>query len=298
MKQFRAYLLEQKAHFTALILAVLLSLGVTAPATAEVTDAPECKAGQTRVISMNLRCKDDFYGKVKDRARFAVAILEAYAPDSFGVQEATAQWLALLDEALGETYSRVGESRDSTKNTEYSAVYYRTDKFDLLDSGTSWLSETPDAAGSKSFLSSLPRICTWAVLQNKETGKVYTHLNTHLDHVLECTRQKQAAVFVKKAKELEASGPVVCTGDFNTEEGAKAYRVVAAEFDDAKLIADETDSGKTFHDYGRELFSKSKPIDFVFVSRGTPVSRYRIIDTMVNGMYYSDHYALCADIEL
>lgn len=298
MKQIQAFLLDRKAHVTALVLAVLMSIGAFAPAKAEITDAPAREDGQTRVISMNLRCKDDLYGKVENRAGFAVAVLKAYAPDSFGVQEATAQWLGLLDAALGDTYARVGVGRDSTKNTEYSAVFYRKDKFELLDSGTSWLSETPEEAGSKSFLSSLPRICTWATLKNKETGRVYTHLNTHLDHVLESTREKQAEVFVAKAKELEKRGVVVCTGDFNTEEGAKAYCVVAAAFDDVKQTAAETDSGKTYHDYGRALFSKNKPIDFVFVSRGTPAARYRIVDTMVQGMYYSDHYAICADLAL
>ena len=249
-----------------------------------------------RAVSFNLRCKDDLYGKVKDRAAFVAETLRAYAPDSFGVQEATAQWLRLLDAALGETWARVGEPRDSTRNTEYSAVYYDKTVWDLLDSGTIWLSETPATPGSRSFASSFPRIATWATLKSKATGAVYTHLNTHLDHVLEYTREKQAAVLVKQIETLEQKGPVVCTGDFNTEEGARAYRVVAAALDDTKTTAAETDSGKTFHNYGRPLLSKRKPIDFIFVTKGTPVLRYKIIDNTADGMYLSDHFGLCADL--
>ena len=282
---------------TALVLAIFMSLGSFTPSVIEITDAPDRTDDTTRILSFNVRCKDDIYGSVQNRSRFILAALNAYAPDSFGVQEATEDWLALLQAGL-PAYAFVGEPRNNAKNTEYSAVFYRTDKFDLLDSGTQWLSETPDQPGSKSFLSSFPRICTWATLQNKETGRVYTHLNTHLDHLLEYTRTRQAAVLVEKIEALSACGPVVCTGDFNTEEGAKAYSVVAAALDDTKFTAAESDDGPTFHNYGRKLFSKAKPIDFIFVTKGTPVARYKIIDNMVEGMYLSDHYGLCADIVL
>ncbi|MBQ4207648.1 MAG: endonuclease/exonuclease/phosphatase family protein, partial [Clostridia bacterium] len=276
--------------------AVLMSLSLFAPDAVVITDVPDRPENAVRVVSFNVRCKDDLYGKVEHRGAFLCEAIRAYAPDSFGVQEATAQWLSLLDDALGDVYARVGEPRNSAKNTEYSAVYYNKNVYTLLDCGTRWLSETPDEKGSKSFYSSYPRICTWATLQNKQTGRVYTHLNTHLDHLLELTREKQAQVLVGEIERLEKTGPVVCTGDFNTEEGACAYRVVAAALDDTKTTAAETDSGKTFHNYGRPLLSKRKPIDFIFVTKGTPVLRYKIIDNTADGMYLSDHFGLCADL--
>ena len=273
-----------------------MSLSLFAPDAVVITSVPDRPENAVRAVSFNVRCKDDIYGKVENRGVFIAEAIRAYAPDSFGVQEATAQWLALLDNALGDTYARVGEPRNSAKNTEYSAVYYNKNVYTLLDAGTRWLSETPDEKGSKSFYSTYPRICTWATLQNKQTGLVYTHLNTHLDHLLETTREKQAQVLVGEIKRLEQTGPVICTGDFNTEEGAKAYKVVAAALDDTKLTAQETDSGQTFHNYGRLLLSKQKPIDFIFVTKGTTVLRYKIIDNTVHEMYLSDHYGLCADV--
>ena len=295
MEEIRIFYKERLAHLTALVLAVLMSLSLFTPEAIEVTDVPPRTENAVRVISFNVRCKDDIYGKVKYRAAFVAETIKAYAPDSFGVQEATKQWLDLLDAALGDRYDRVGEPRNNASGTEYSAVYFDKTVYDLLDFGTLWLSETPEKPGSKSFYSSYPRICTWATLQNKQTGLVYTHLNTHLDHLLEYTREKQADVLVKQIEALEARGPVVCTGDFNTEEGAKAYKVVAAALDDTKMTAAETDSGKTFHNYGR-LIAKEKPIDFIFVTKGTPVLRYKIIDNTVQGMYLSDHYGLCSDL--
>ena len=297
MERLLAFLKDRRAHLTALVLAVLTSLSLYTPGPVTVADVPPRAEDAVRAVSFNVRCKDDLYGKVTDRAGFVAETLRAYAPDSFGVQEATAQWLRLLDAALGDRYARVGEPRDSTRSTEYSAVFYDKTVYDLLDSGTIWLSETPNKPGSKSYASSFPRIATWATLQHKQTGLVYTHLNTHLDHLLEYTREKQAEVLVRQIETLQQAGPVVCTGDFNTEEGARAYKVVAAALDDVKFTARETDSGKTFHNYGR-LIAKEKPIDFIFVTKGTPALRYKIIDNTANGMYLSDHYGLCADLAI
>ncbi len=285
-----------KKKIIPLVLALMMTLGSYAPAKIEITSAPEKSESSVRILSQNLRCNNDLYGFVKNRALFVSEMLKNYEPDSFGVQEATETWLTLLDEALGEKYARVGEPRDNAKNTEYSAVYYRTDKFELLDEGTIWLSKTPEKFGSKSFFASMPRICTWATLKNKETGFVYTHVNTHLDFLVEYTRSKQAEVLLSKIGELQKAGPLVCTGDFNADERDETYEKMTASLDDSRLLAKETESGKTFHNYGRgDLFHKTA-IDFIFVSKGTEVERYKIIKDTVDGMYLSDHYGIMADI--
>ncbi len=285
-----------KKKIIPLVLALMMTLGSYAPAKIEITSAPEKSESSVRILSQNLRCNNDLYGFVKNRALFVSEMLKNYEPDSFGVQEATETWLTLLDEALGEKYARVGEPRDNAKNTEYSAVYYRTDKFELLDEGTIWLSKTPEKFGSKSFFASMPRICTWATLKNKETGFVYTHVNTHLDFLVEYTRSKQSEVLLSKIGELQKAGPLVCTGDFNADERDETYEKMTASLDDSRLLAKETESGKTFHNYGRgDLFHKTA-IDFIFVSKGTEVERYKIIKDTVDGMYLSDHYGIMADI--
>ena len=66
--------------------------------------------------------------------------------------------------------------------------------------------------------------------------------------------------------------------------------------DDSRLVAKETESGKTYHNYGRGDIFHSTAIDFIFVTKGTPVERYKIIKDTVDGMYLSDHYAIMADI--
>ena len=253
----------------------------------------------TRVMSFNVRCVDDEEGSIHTRSQIVTAILDQYAPDSFGVQEATPAWLKIIDKELGDKYARVGEGRSPIEMfTEYSCVYYLKDKYNLIDSGTIWLSETPEKKYTKSFDSKHNRIATWAVLEDKETGVRYTHLNTHLDHVLESTRVEQTKVLLNKVRELELSGTVICTGDFNTYETAEAYSIMSGAMSDAKLAAKNSDTGITFHKYGTIEEHKDGAIDFIFTTNGIEVETYKIIRNTFKGYYPSDHYPIVADIIL
>lgn len=280
----------------ALFLSLFMTLGVYTPENTEIENVPEKSEDALRIVSFNVRCRDDLYGSVKGRSQLIVAALKQYKPDSFGVQEATQQWLDIFEAELGEEYGCVAQMRDGEKDSEASAVYYLKEKFELVDSGTMWLSETPDVFASKLPLSGCTRVATWATLKEKASGKIYIHVNTHLDHILEDVRVEQVKILETKIEELKAQGyPVICTGDFNTYEGDEAYNEMVTCLKDSKHLAAETDEGKTYHNYGKEFF-KTKPIDFVFVSEGVTVNRYKIIDEKINMMYLSDHYGVCVDV--
>lgn len=280
----------------AIILSFFMTLGIYTPAEKKIRNVPEKEEESLRIISFNVRCADDLYGSVKGRSQLVTSAIRQYKPDSFGVQEATPRWLDAIDAELGDDYACVAQLRDDTDGAEASAVYYLKDKYELLDSGTMWLSETPEVFASKLEKSGCTRVATWATLKDKTSGKIYTHLNTHLDHLLEEVRVEQVKILETKIEELKAQGyPIVCTGDFNTYEGDEAYNEMITCLNDSKYLAADTDKGKTFHDYGLVLF-ENRPIDFVFVSEGITVNRYKIIDEKINMMYLSDHYGICVDL--
>jgi endonuclease/exonuclease/phosphatase family metal-dependent hydrolase len=258
---------------------------------------PEKSSEAVRIMSFNVRCRDDKAGSVHNRSKIVTAIIDQYAPDSFGVQEATGKWMDILSENLGEKYAFVGEARDeSGYDSELSAVFYLKDKYNLIDEGTIWLSETPEVKYTKSFDSACHRVASWAVLENKETGERYTHLNTHLDHVLEETRTAQIGVFIDKLTELQKDGNVVCTGDFNTEPTSEAYAKMLQVTNDTQSVAETTDSGLTFHNYGTIAEGTSGPIDYIFAPKDVKVENYKIIRNTAKDMYPSDHYPIIADI--
>ena len=258
---------------------------------------PEKSDEATRVMSFNVRCKSDPEGSINNRSKLVAAVIDQYAPDSFGVQEANSKWMRILKKEFGDRYAYVGQPRDYYGPfSEYSAVFYLKDKYNLIDEGTIWLSETPEKKYTKSFDSTCFRIATWAVLEDKETGVRYTHMNTHLDHVLESTRDGQAGVLLTKLEELQAQGNVIVTGDFNAYPDEDVYKRMVAVTDDVAFTAKTADSGITYHAYGKKEDNGQGAIDFIFTSKGVKADTYKIIRNTVEGMYPSDHYPIVADV--
>ncbi|CAF1633774.1 unnamed protein product, partial [Adineta ricciae] len=98
------------------------------------------KGGATalRVMTYNIRYDTTADGPNQWRYRKAkvVQLIKDRTPDLFGVQEALAGQMMDLQTAL-PTYRHYGVGRDDGKTKgEYSAIFYRADRFDLLKSGT------------------------------------------------------------------------------------------------------------------------------------------------------------------
>jgi len=104
-----------------------------------------------------------------------------YMPDTFGVQEASSTWMSYLINQLGDIYAHVGKGRDGGSSGEHSAIFYRKDRFELIETGTKWMSDTPDVV-SKVSESSLNRIFTYAILLDKNSNTEIMYVNTHLEH--------------------------------------------------------------------------------------------------------------------
>lgn len=282
----------------ALIMALLMNTCLV-PYDKLIVKCVPCKSDETvRIVSQNLRYADDLFGSVENRSKLFLRLIEEYNPDSFGVQEATQQWMAILGDKLRDEYDFVCQMRDEEEVSEASAVFYKKDKYELIDSGNIWLSYTPDVPYSKLQIAALPRIATWVVLKNKETGEAYTHINTHLDNVGDETRTYQAEFLNDKINELLSLGyPLVCTGDFNDSEKSNMYTEMTKNLFDSRKTAKISDFFRTFHDYGNPTVG-IMPIDFIFVSENIKVNRFKIIKEQIGGMYYSDHYGIMADIVL
>ncbi len=267
--------------------------------TVKANPVPEMHSdAKLRIISFNLRCTGEGDTSVETRYPLMCAQLLEFAPDSMGLQEATPQWMELLKEELKDKYGFVGVGRDDGKNKgEYGPVFYLKDKYELLDSGTIWLSAKPNKAGSRFLGSACVRICTWVVLKNKESGETYSHINTHLDHVSEKARLKQTDVLLKKIGELKKYGPIVCTGDFNVYENSDVYRKMCDNMTDAKYAAPVTENHGTFHAYRNDNLEGVSPIDFAFIANGFEALTYRVIKDKINGLHLSDHYGLSVELK-
>lgn len=279
-------------------LSFLMNLFFWIPFDYGVKNIPEKPEENVRVMSYNVRCANDLYGSVNVRSRLVIKQIKEYLPDSFGVQEATEKWMKILNKKLGEIYDCVSVFREEGDGAEASAVFFLKEKYELKDSGTIWLSDTPEEVGSKFEDSGCPRIATWAVLKNKQTGESYTHINTHLDHMGDEARVKQAEILCKKIQQLLKKGEkLICTGDFNAGESSVVYEEMLGTLIDSKYSAENSDEGITYHDYGRRE-EGNEPIDYIFTTDNIVSSTYKIIREKIWGMFPSDHYGICVDFSL
>ena len=90
-------------------------------------------------------------------------LLQSEKFDIFGAQEPYLTQIKDIEPFL-DGYTWVGENVIGDKTAQrrhYNPVFYRKDKFEVLDMGSFWYSETPSAPGSKGWDSYSPRMCNW-----------------------------------------------------------------------------------------------------------------------------------------
>ena len=249
-----------------------------------------------KILSFNLLCAGKGHRIWQNRVPLVCSIIKEYKPSSFGVQEAHWEWMQALCENLPE-YDYVGVGReDGDKDGEFAAVFYLKDKFTASEYGNFWISETPEVP-SISWDSACTRMATFVKLTDKENGDSYVHFNTHLDHVGRVAQVNGAKMIQEKAASF-GGVPVVCTGDFNIPQGSDCYEtMISANMGDSRTMAPDTDDCYTFHGFDPEKHRSI--IDFVFVDKATvkPLN-FKVINKKVDGEFYSDHYAVYADVEL
>ncbi len=216
-----------------------------------------------------------------ERIERVLTMIRKHMPDTLGVQEASETWMEALRQGLGEEYAPVGVGRDSGGKGEHSAIFYRTACFTVVESGTKWLSSTPDVV-SKVEGSICNRVFTYAILRRNSDEKQFLCINTHTDHTKDGNvRLEQVKVlmeFVKHYSDL----PVVISGDFNdTALQPSIQYVLNSGMKNASKLAFEASDTPTF---------KTSVIDYFFLSADDfSVYTYAVDDALIDGEAPSDH---------
>lgn len=182
---------------------------------------------------------------------------------------------------------------DDTENGkgEFSAIFYNTDKFNKIRSGTFWLSKTPEKA-SRSWDALLNRICTFILLENKKSGIKFWVFNTHFDHKGVTARKKSAELIIKKIKQTNKQNlPVFLMGDFNLNPTELPIKYIASKLNDSKSISNQTyGPAATFNGFDVCKIPSNR-IDYVFVSKNNIlIKKYAVIADVNELKYPSDHF--------
>lgn len=255
----------------------------------------DTESKKIKIMSQNMRYTDDPNGNsITERAPRFLQLVEMYQPDIIGTQETTIRWNDYFRKSFKDIYGMVGCSREGRDafTGEWSTILYRLDRFELLDSDTFWLSKTPQTV-SKVSGSQCYRICTWALLKDKNTGETFVMANTHLDHSTDQIRSEQLVYLFNGLSDLMEQYPIYLTGDFNASPNSNAYNKAAEKFIDSHVEALEnrSDISHTFDSYGSHNGSR---IDYCFYNDRSIAIWYKILNEQFGG-YVSDHYGIITE---
>jgi endonuclease/exonuclease/phosphatase family metal-dependent hydrolase len=212
------------------------------------------------------------------RAPMVTQLVGFHDFDIIGMQELLHNQVEDILRSLPQyAYSGVGRDDGATKG-EYSPIFYKTERFELLKDGHFWLSDREDYP-NKGWDAALPRICCWVYLQDKLNKKKIWFFNLHMDHVGVEARKNSAKLILSKIEKMCGQDAVVLTGDFNIDQTNEGYKLLARSgvlFDSYEQAKMRYVPNGTFNDFKANLVSNSR-IDHVFVSRAFVVDRYGVL---------------------
>ncbi|MBQ5817956.1 MAG: endonuclease/exonuclease/phosphatase family protein [Bacteroidaceae bacterium] len=247
---------------------------------------------ELKIISYNIRTlARDGENSWQFRKHATKNMIELHKPDAFGLQEAMLPHMQYIDSVCPQ-YARVGVGRsDGKEGGEFVTIYYNKERFDLLDSGTFWLSETPDQV-SRGWDAALPRITTWVKLRDKATKRKFFYFNTHFDHKGTTARVESSKLIVEKIREIAGKkAAVVLTGDFNIESENEALQPLYDNMSAARRCAPITDNKGTYNGWG--LVKRYPVIDHIFYGgRKVKCNAFRTLDGDYGAKFISDHFPL------
>jgi len=264
-------------------------------------------ADVVRIMTWNIRYNnpgDGVHAWEKRRDALLSYVLSR-KPDILCIQEGLNDQVAFLKEGL-RGFDMRGVGRDDGKTEgEYSAIYFDTARFDLLDYGTYWLSPTPDVPG-KGWDAALPRIVTWVRLADSSAARTFFVFNTHFDHQGVEARGKSAELLRRKIGEIARRSPAIVAGDFNAVETDPPYLILTSpdlpgpRLEDAQLVSLSPHEGPkaTFTGFELKDPDPGERIDYLFVTRSLQVLSHTTCDARRKEGFLSDHLPVVAEIAL
>jgi len=272
----------------------LILLSVTA------LSAENKKRTTLHVSSFNLRMDTPGDGENAwpHRKEMVKGLIRFHDLDIIGTQEG---FKHQLDDVLKlGNYAYVGAGRDDGKDAgEHSAIIYKKERFYLLESGNFWFSETPEVPGKGWDATCCNRICSWAKLKDKHTGKECYVFNSHYDHQGQEARKNSSRLLIEKIKKIAGNTPVFATGDFNATPDAEPIKIIhdSGLLRDSYLVTGEPPYGTvgTFNSFRLDAPMENR-IDYIWVTPQITVKKYGVLNDMQYGRFPSDHFPVVIEV--
>ena len=252
---------------------------------------------QISAMSFNIRYDNpnDGENQWSERKESAVSLISEYDPNFIGIQEGLIPQLGYIDNGL-QDYTYIGVGRDDgAQKGEYTAIFYDTTKFSLIEQNTFWLSKTPDEV-SVGWNASMERICTYGHFTDRNTGKNIYVFNTHFDHIGRKARNNSSKLILLTIKRLGVTDScLIVMGDFNSLPNEKPIKILSNTFDIPLSLNHEFPKGPwgTYNGFNAEIFPTER-IDYIF-SKNLSLNQYLHINAKrISGLCVSDHLPVFA----
>lgn len=233
------------------------------------------------------------------RRLFLSETLLKHFPDVIATQEGRFHQLKDLENLL-EDYDLVDQHRSWIGERMYPTLFIKKNRFEFLQSGDIWLSETPEIAGSLSFESTFPRLMTWGKFQLKNSDKKIMVVNTHLDHIKKETRLCQIRVLASEVKKNWMNdGQLFILGDFNDSPDSEVRQLLTQEFtnlQDAWAIKNAKE--ETSHHAFKGEMQNGARIDWVMIDTKLKVEECFLEKATKDNRYPTDHFPVVCKLSL
>ncbi|MHC1750878.1 MAG: endonuclease/exonuclease/phosphatase family protein [Cellulosilyticaceae bacterium] len=254
-------------------------------------------------MTFNVRADNvfDIHNRWNNRSNIVYNLLNKYACDVVGLQEVTDKMYKDLSGNL-QNYEIIGVGRTKHYFNEKNNLLINKE-YKIIEDETFWLSKTPTKKGSSIWYSLFPRICTTAVVEVPNTGKIRIY-NTHLDCLVPYAREyglKKIGSYIEKTYESEKL-PCILMGDFNATPNSKLIKEFSGGLYTSKRFIAVQEQKKGLYDQATMGMFKDKEkgmhIDYIFVSEEFKIEDVEVVKFNDQGKFPSDHYPVMAKLTL
>lgn len=262
-----------------------------------------------KIMSVNIRIASPMDGvNIWDnRKSWLVDYIQFEELDVFGTQEVQPEQLEYLQKYLPK-YANSGKGRNGGKTSlgekdELIPVFYKKEKFLLLDEGTFWLSETPDVPGSIGWDARHSRMVSWVKLKDKKSEKMLLFFNTHFDHKGEVARLESAKLLTTKLEKIAGEYSFFVVGDFNMAPVSEPYNVLVEKNDSENGFKDafkEASKGYgpsyTYNGFKLEPKKEIPRADYISYKGDVNIKRFQVVDAQRGALYMSYHFPVVTEV--
>lgn len=260
---------------------------------------------QVKVMSYNVYYQD----VVEERVGKIWDLVLKNDPDVLMLQEVSTDWIPYVQAFMTENgYSYYGYGRYGGELSEaglksgeqFAPVLWKTEKYDLVNSGHYWLSSTPEvysAAWTDGTISNFPRCVNWVILKDKKTGGEFLALDIHTDPENDMVRTNSCKLTAQMVTELRGERPAILGGDWNMSITDAAYHAITeGGYPDVRFQAAETTTSGSFNNWGKREEGNYAFGDHLFQSENMAAKIFEVVDDRYDGEHISDHCPIQAEL--